>query len=69
MSKLKIADAASKLGVSKEAIHNRIRRGSLDCIVEDGVKFVILKPSTKAASTVARKRVQNKRKNSRRLVD
>jgi len=42
MSKLTIADAAQKLGVSKEAIHNRIRRGSLQSVVEDGVKHVIL---------------------------
>jgi len=49
MSKLNIADAASKLGVSKEAIHNRIRRGSLECVVEDGVKYVIL--NSQVAST------------------
>lgn len=43
MSKMSIAEAASKLGVSKEAIHNRIRRGSLESIMEDGIKYVILK--------------------------
>lgn len=42
MSKMNIADAALKLGVSKEAIHNRIRRGSLESVVEDGVKYVLL---------------------------
>jgi hypothetical protein len=42
MNKLTIADAATHLSVSKEAIHNRIRRGSLKSIVENGVKFVIL---------------------------
>jgi len=42
MSKMSIADAATKLGVSKEAIHNRIRRGSLESIIEDGVKYVLL---------------------------
>lgn len=42
MSKMSIADAATKLGVSKEAIHNRIRRGSLESVVEDGVKYVLL---------------------------
>jgi len=40
MKKLTIADAAEYFKVSKEAIHNRIRRGSLDCIVENGVKYV-----------------------------
>lgn len=42
MKKLTIADAADHYGVSKEAIHNRVRRGSLNCIVEDGVKFVVI---------------------------
>ncbi len=39
---MNIADAALKLGVSKEAIHNRIRRGSLESVIEDGVKYVLL---------------------------
>lgn len=42
MKKLTIADAADHYGVSKEAIHNRVRRGSLNCIVEDGVKYVTI---------------------------
>jgi hypothetical protein len=42
MQKLSILGAAEYLGVSKEAIHNRIRRGSLDSIMEDGVKLVII---------------------------
>ena len=42
MKKLTIADAAEHFGVSKEAIHNRVRRGSLNCIVEDGVKYVTI---------------------------
>lgn len=54
MTKFTVSDAAEKLGVSKEAIHNRIRRGSLQSVVEDGVKFVILNANkstpTKAAS-------------------
>ncbi|ABB43321.1 hypothetical protein Suden_0040 [Sulfurimonas denitrificans DSM 1251] len=42
MSKLTISDAAEFLGVSKEAIHNRIRRGTLECIVENDVKLVLI---------------------------
>jgi len=42
MKKLTIADAAEYFKVSKEAIHNRIRRGSLDSIVENGVKYVLV---------------------------
>ncbi|MCX6074661.1 MAG: DNA-binding protein [Campylobacterales bacterium] len=41
MKKLTIVDAAEHFGISKEAIHNRIRRGSLNCVVENGVKYVI----------------------------
>lgn len=47
MSKLSVAEAAVKFKVSKEAIHNRIRRGSLDCVIEHGIKYVLLdEPST-----------------------
>jgi hypothetical protein len=53
MSKLTIADAALQLGVSKEAIHNRIRRGSLKSVIENGVKFVILGSSQPNTSTNA----------------
>jgi hypothetical protein len=42
MSKMSITDAAEHFGISKEAIHNRIRRGSLKSIIEDGVKLVII---------------------------
>lgn len=48
MKKLTVADAAEHFGVSKEAIHNRIRRGSLDSIVENGVKYVVV-PLVKTA--------------------
>jgi len=37
-----IAEASEHFGISKEAIHNRIRRGSLKSIVENGVKMVIV---------------------------
>ncbi len=45
MPKMTIADAAAHYNVSKEAIHNRIRRGSLDCIIENGVKYVAIAES------------------------
>ena len=35
-----VAQAAEHFNVSKEAIHNRIRRGTLDCVIEHGVKYV-----------------------------
>ncbi len=37
-----VAEAAEHFGISKEAIHNRIRRGSLKSVVENGVKMVVI---------------------------
>jgi valyl-tRNA synthetase len=51
MKKLTIADAAEHFGVSKEAIHNRVRRGSLNCLVEDGVKYVTITAPKTSQST------------------
>ena len=42
MTKLTVAQAAEYFGVSKEAIHNRVRRGSLGVVVENGIKMVLL---------------------------
>lgn len=42
MAKISVLEAAEILGISKEAVYNRIRRNTLNSIVEDGVKFVIL---------------------------
>jgi len=52
---MSVADAAAFFGVSREAIHNRIRRGSLQSTLENGVKMVLIdeksvkKPSQKRA--------------------
>jgi hypothetical protein len=40
MPNMTINEAAEHFGVSKEAIHNRVRRGSLVVSIVDGVKFV-----------------------------
>lgn len=48
-----IAEAAEYFNVSKEAIHNRIRRGSLDCIVENGVKYVAVESAKGTSSANA----------------
>ena len=47
MSKMSIAQAAEHFGVSREAIHNRIRRGSLESVVENGVKLVEVNAAAK----------------------
>jgi len=49
MKKLTINEASVHFGVSKEAIHNRVRRGSLNSVSEDGIKYVFIdenSPST-----------------------
>ncbi len=47
MKKMTIEEAAKHFGISKEAIHNRIRRGTLQAVVEGATKFVLLDPSAK----------------------
>lgn len=61
MSKMSIAEAAEYFGVSREAIHNRIRRGSLESVVEDGVKLVEVSgiPKSTRNRTVATKMQAN----------
>lgn len=52
--KLTVIQTAELLGVSKEAIYNRIRRGSLDVVIENGIKYVIVTEDVKK-STNSRK--------------
>lgn len=54
MPKMTIEDAAQHFGVSKEAIHNRVRRGSLESVVEDNIKYVILDGQQVKTSTIKR---------------
>lgn len=61
MASMTIQEAAEYFGISKEAIHNRIRRGSLGVTLVEGVKFVEVdenrqksnsaKPQTKRTAT------------------
>ena len=48
MPNMTILEAAEHFGVSKEAIHNRVRRGSLNVRVVDGIKLVDVDGSAKA---------------------
>lgn len=53
--KLTVIEAAKFLGVSKEAIYNRLRRGTLQSIVEDGVKYIMLTKNNLRDSPAVRK--------------
>jgi len=44
--KMTVEEAAQYFNISKEAIHNRIRRGTLESTIEDGIKYVFI-PSSK----------------------
>lgn len=57
--KLTVSQMAEYLGVSKEAIYNRLRRGSLQSVIEDGKKYVLLTDSVKREGNLP-KRVQSK---------
>ncbi len=63
MPNMTIIEAAEYFGVSKEAIHNRVRRGSLSVSVVDGVKLVEVDTNTKTAPPSPR-RTQTKQVNS-----
>ncbi|WP_457749654.1 DNA-binding protein [Sulfurimonas sp.] len=51
MKKMSVNDAAIYFGISKEAIHNRIRRGSLQSVIENGVKMVLVDEKQARAQT------------------
>ncbi|MDR2100450.1 MAG: integrase, partial [Campylobacteraceae bacterium] len=42
MRKLTVSDAADTLGITKEAIYNRIRRGTLKYIIEGDEKYIVM---------------------------
>jgi predicted DNA-binding protein YlxM (UPF0122 family) len=66
MKKMSVAEAAKFFGVSREAIHNRIRRGSLESVVEDGVKLVLVNERTKPKIASALRKKENKSANDER---
>jgi valyl-tRNA synthetase len=54
MNKMSVSDAAEYFGISKEAIHNRIRRGSLRSVIENGVKMVVVDSAGTRANNTKR---------------
>ncbi len=63
MKKMSVEEAAEFFGVSKEAIHNRVRRGSIESIIENGIKLVVVdeKAKTPQKKSVATKPLSNDR--------
>lgn len=48
--KLTVAQAAQYFGVSKEAVYNRVRRGSLQSVVENNLKYIIIEEQEELSS-------------------
>lgn len=53
--KLTVIEAAKLLGVSKEAIYNRLRRGTLQSVIENGNKYILLTKNSVKETTNVRK--------------
>jgi hypothetical protein len=61
VKKLTINEAADKLGITKEAIYNRIRRGSVKTIVEDGERYVVFDDEKKVSTTSTNKQEKDEK--------
>jgi len=67
MKKMSVAEAAEFFGVSKEAVHNRIRRGSLKSILNgDGVKMVLVDETISVKKAAPKKRAATNSTNDER---
>lgn len=69
MVSMTIMDAAEYLGVSKEAIHNRVRRGSMVVAIIDGVKYVGVNTALKSTGTLKTKKVSVRNPSSKAAED
>ncbi len=49
--KMTVEEAAKHFGVSKEAIHNRVRRGTLKSSIENGIKYVFIDTAAKKSTS------------------
>ena len=66
MGLVSVSEASQKLGISKEAIHNRIRRGTLECVVVDNIKMVDVSKIKIKSKTV---KAVNETKDSNQIND
>jgi hypothetical protein len=54
MAQVTVAEASELLGVTKEAIYNRIRRGTLKSSTKNGVKYVLVEEESKTPPAVSK---------------
>ena len=64
MQKLSITQVADKFGISKEAVYNRIRRGTFKTVEEDGVKFIVLDDEKEKAKKSEKNSLHRSKKNT-----
>ncbi len=66
MKKLTVSQAAKYFDITKEAIYNRVRRGKLSTVTEDGLKYVVVDDKAiKDIRTLPKKRQTNKNINDK----
>lgn len=67
MQRLSVADAAEKLGISKEAIYNRIRRQTIQSEEVDGVRYVLIEKDD--SKNISQAKPQKQNKNDKDFID
>ncbi len=66
MKKLTVSQAAKYFNITKEAIYNRVRRGKLSTVTEEGLKYVVVdENSTNNIKTMSKTKQTNKNINDK----
>ncbi|NLC28448.1 MAG: helix-turn-helix domain-containing protein [Campylobacteraceae bacterium] len=61
MAEMTVAEASEILGITKEAIYNRIRRGTLNSTTKNGIKYVTITNPNKTETSITNSLVQDDR--------
>lgn len=65
MKKLTVSEAANFFGITKEAIYNRVRRGKLKTVNENGLKYVVVEDDIRS---IPKTRNSNKTTNEKYIT-
>ncbi len=68
MKKLTVSQAANYFGITKEAIYNRVRRGKLSTLVENGLKYVVVNEKEENQTKTFSKTRQTNKNNNEKYV-
>lgn len=61
MAQMTVAEASEVLGITKEAIYNRIRRGTLNSVTKNGIKYVTITNPNKTEASITNSLAQDDR--------